>query len=173
MTLQVDIQEIRNTLQVIVGLPLRITRLAADMRGFHFGTITEDEKGSYGEYALHVQCSWRLEGPNGIITGYQDLWEPKNEEDWDENWCYYKQENLQDAKIKEWMGGYDERTRSPINTGDRLFVELVHVFPSGDLFIRLSGGYNIVTFMNSSRDEAWRFFKPESDEDHLVFPLEE
>ncbi len=46
------------------------------MRVLHFGRIRKIEKGTVSEYALHIQCPWRIEGPEGIVTGRSDLWEP-------------------------------------------------------------------------------------------------
>ncbi len=58
-------------LEELIGLNLSIARRAADMRVLHFGEITvdDDERGSTGEIALHIQCPWRIEGPDGIVTG--------------------------------------------------------------------------------------------------------
>ena len=75
-------------LQALVGLKLSIARRAADMLVLHFGTIREVEsrslsgrkkdakKGTVGDYALHIQCAWRLfrpgtEGNHLVISGGQ------------------------------------------------------------------------------------------------------
>jgi hypothetical protein len=159
--------DLEKRLTVLIGLPLSIARRAADMRVFHFGRITTLSKGSYGQFALHIQCSWRIEGPEGIGTGSHDLWEPKNAEDWDEEWSYDTTENLQDYKVQELLGGYDPATRSSVNLTEKLIVESVDVNRFGDLAIKLLGGYRIVTFMDQTRGELWRFFSPNTDEDHL------
>jgi len=70
------------------------------MRGFHFGQIRKVEEGTVGEYALHVQCPWRVEGPEGIVAGRLDLWQPAADSpgiDW-ETWDYDENENLQDHR---------------------------------------------------------------------------
>lgn len=69
-------QQVVTALSQIIGLPLTAARRAADMRTFQFGTLREVERGSVGDFALHVQCPWRIEGPAGIVTGRLDLWEP-------------------------------------------------------------------------------------------------
>jgi hypothetical protein len=161
-------EQIQCALKVLIGLPLSIARRAADMRNFHFGSIRIIEKGSAGDYALHIQCPWRIEGPNGIVTGGDDLWEPANEQDYDENWDYDKTENLQDSKLKDLLKGYNVRTRSYINKTDKLVVEAIEATENADLMIVLTGGYKIRIFPCGGRAEDWRFFKPESDERHFV-----
>lgn len=63
-------------LQKLAGLGPAATRRAADTRVFHFGGFTVSGDGSWGEYALHVPCAWRIDGPDGVLTGRADLWEP-------------------------------------------------------------------------------------------------
>jgi hypothetical protein len=65
--------EITAHLQPLVGLELSIARRAADMRVFHFGRIRKVEKGTVGDYALHIQCPWRLEDETGGQNGGQLL----------------------------------------------------------------------------------------------------
>jgi hypothetical protein len=74
-------------LSQIIGLPLTAARRAGDMRTFQFGSLQQVDRGSVGDFALHVQCPWRIEGPAGIITGRLDLWEPvEAHAPFDENW---------------------------------------------------------------------------------------
>ncbi len=140
------------------------------MRVFHFGQIRKGEGGTVGEYALHVQCPWRLEGPDGIVTGRQDLWEPAEDSpdiDW-ETWDYEENENLQDKLIGELLEGYDPETRSFVNKTDRLIVEAVQGDAFGGATISLSGGFRLVLFPAGGRGEDWRIFCPGIDEPHFV-----
>ena len=68
---------VREELQHLIGLKLSRTALAADMRTIQFGN-TEARMGGgvVGEYALHVQCPWRLEDNTHLITGNDDLYVP-------------------------------------------------------------------------------------------------
>jgi len=61
-------------------------------------------------------------------------------------------------------------TRSWVNETDRFVVIRTEQTKCGDLRLELSNGYEILVFPASQRLEAWRFFAPESDDDHLVFP---
>ena len=84
--------------QPLIGLKLSRMALAADMRTLQFGN-TEERKGGggvVGEYALHVQCPWRLEGKTGIITGSGDLYVP-----------YEKSEEPEESFVWE-KGGSDD-----------------------------------------------------------------
>lgn len=159
-----NIQKAQKMLQVLIGLPLRITRLAADMRGFHFGQIQPNRKGNSGEYVLHLSCSWRIEKDDELLTGHRDLWNPKDEDDWDTDWDHEENDNLQNWKIEQLMGERDV-DRSFYNHADnKLIVESVEIFqPFGDLSIQLSGGFKIVTFVNHSRRQSWFFFRPGLD----------
>ena len=71
-------EQVLTHLRLLVGLKLSVARRAADLRNFQFGPMRAVEGGTLGEWALHVQCPWRIEGPDGnIVTGRSDLWEPR------------------------------------------------------------------------------------------------
>jgi hypothetical protein len=168
MTTRAD--EIITHLRPLVGLKLSIARRAADLRIFQFGPIRKVEQGSIGDYALHIQCPWRIEGPQGIVTGRSDLWEPADaspEIDW-KNWNYDRDENLQDKCVGGWLGSYDPQTRSFVNESDQLVVEAVQADIYGGAMIILSGSYRLVLFPAGTRGEDWRIFQPGTDEPHFV-----
>ena len=52
--------------------------------------VSAVDGGRVGDYALHLQCPWRVVSLGGVITRMEDLWEPANVDDWGENWhhCY-------------------------------------------------------------------------------------
>jgi hypothetical protein len=164
--------QIQKHLAPLIGRKLSIARRAANMRGFHFGHVTVygDGSGSAGEFALHIQCPWRVEGPDGIVTGEADLWEPADPDadiDW-ETWNCEDNENLQDLRIGTLLGGYDPATKSPVNTTEFLIVEGVEADEFGGATIVLSGGYRLVIFPSGSTGEDWRLFQPSSPQPHLV-----
>ena len=87
-----DLTKIRTALTALIGLPLAAAYRTVDMRVFHFGTmrpaapsripsLKNRPRGSVGDYALHVQCPWRFETENEILTGRSDLWEPITQSD--------------------------------------------------------------------------------------------
>ncbi len=174
--------QIASQLQLLVGLKLSIARRAADMRVLHFGTIREVEsrrlsgekkdgrKGTVGDFALHIQCAWRIEDQSGIVTGRTDLWKPAEDNpdiDWD-TWDYDKDESLQDKRIGYLLGGYDAETRSSVNNSDLLVVEGFQTDDYGGVTLFLSGGYRLVIFPAGSQGEDWRLFPPGTKGNHLV-----
>lgn len=147
-----------------------MARRAADLRNFQFGRLRPVDNGTVGEFALHIRCPWRIEGPDGIVTGRSDLWEPAevvDDFDW-ETWDYEKGENLQDKLVGTLLGGYDAQTRSYLNTTNSLVVTGVESDCFGGAVITLSGGYRLVLFPTGTQGEDWRLFRPGVDKPHFV-----
>lgn len=165
-------EQIVTNLARLIGLKLTLARRAADLRNFQFGPIRQVDGGSVGEYALHVQCPWRIEASDSILTGRSDLWEPAAGTSTvdPESWDYETDGNLQDARIGSLLGSYDPTTRSFANSGDTLVVEEVDADAYGSATLRMSGGYCLRVFPDGTAAEAWRMFRPESDEPHFVVP---
>jgi hypothetical protein len=156
---------------VLIGLPLAIVRRAADMLVLHFGKIRPHPsgEGTIGDYALHVQCAWRFDGPKAVVTGRDDLWDYAGPGVRPANWSYDDRYSLQDERFSRHFGR-DEATRSWVNEGHRYVVTAAQQTFRGDIRLELTEGYAIAVFPAGSRGEAWRFFAPGSDDDHLIFP---
>src|SRR6266516_3307006 len=92
---------------VLIGLRLSIIRRAADMLVLHFGPIRRHPSGTgtVADYALHVQCPWRLDGPNGTVTGRDDLWEYAGPGQRPLNWSPDDGLSLQDQKFANLSSG--------------------------------------------------------------------
>ena len=163
-----SVAEMRRQLKALVGLKLSIARRAADMRVLHFGRVRRLTRGSIGQFALHIQCDWRMEGPGGIITGRDDLWTLPNGELSPKGWNYEHGNNLQDVRLGEVLRGYDKRTRSYVNRTKQLVVEKIWASRFGDATLSLSGGYRLVISPMEATGEAWRLFVPCRDEPHFV-----
>src|SRR4051794_21768778 len=89
---------IEEALRSLVGLKLSSTHRAADMRIFSFGEITtSDIGGTRAKYGLHVQCPWRIDGPDGIITGRRDLWDHISGKLMPDDWEPQRNDNVQDV----------------------------------------------------------------------------
>lgn len=157
-------------LRPLVGLKLTLARRAADLRNFGFGAVRAYRGGTVGQYALHVQCPWRIETDGAIVTGRDDLWEPAAVEPTVEShaWDYESGGNLQDDRIATLMGGFDSVTKSAINRGDDLVVETIEADDCGGVTIGLSGGYRLVLFPSGTRGEDWRLFCPGTVDSHFV-----
>src|SRR5436309_4549873 len=137
-------QQVLAALSQLVGLPLTAARRAADMRTFQFGTLRPAKRGSVGDFALHVQCPWRIEGPDGILTGRSDLWQPVAENaPFVEDWDYDKSPNLQDSRMKQWLEQHDLS----------LVVTDVDADAFGGAAISLSHGFVLRLFPAGTRSE--------------------
>lgn len=156
-------------LRPLIGLPLSAARRAADLRNFQFGQMRPADRGTVGEYALHIQCPWRIEALEGVVTGRSDLWEPTEvPADFDWHTWKYDHGNLQDSRLQALLQGCDPQTRSIVNTTGQLVVEAVEADRFGGAVLSLSGGYRLVLFPAGSAGEDWRIFQPGNDESHFV-----
>jgi hypothetical protein len=173
--------KIKQQLSLLIGLPVCIARHAGNMLGLHFGSIKsvssirngKEFKGTAGDFALHVQCVWRIENSTSIITASADLYYSAETGKFFDylpngNIKNENKENLQDKKLGDLLQGYDPETRSHTNATKLLVVEAVEADKFGGASIFLSGGYRFVMFPTTSRDEYWRLFKPNTDEKHFV-----
>ena len=153
----------------LIALPLAIARDAGNMKNFQFGTVRPhpDAPGSIGQYALHIQCPWRLVGSEGIFTGSADYYEPA--ESGGEVDLNDKQTgNLQRKRLGDLLRKYDPNTRSWVNDTAGLVVEGVLADDCGGLELKLSGEFRLQILPCGSLGEDWRFFAPGTDDDHLV-----
>jgi hypothetical protein len=158
-------------LEVLIGLRLSIVRRAADMLVLHFGKVAPYKGGTIGEYALHIQCPWRFDGPNATITARNDYYEYDGPGAEPEGYWYDDGPSLQDNRFDSLIGRRELATNSWMNQDpDRFIVTSVRWAERGDISIQLSDGYEILVFPASSNREAWRFFAPGKDGEHEVFP---
>lgn len=164
----IDNNRVRQAVEPLTGLKLSVARRAADMRVFHFGHMREVDRGTIGQYTLHIQCPWRIDGPKGIVTGRFDLWQHISGKTMPDEWEPSIDDNIQDMRLRNLFGGYDTETGSHVNSTEWLVVEHVQTSNVGDLEIRLSGGYRLVVFPGGSTGEEWRIFEPDKDSPHFV-----
>jgi hypothetical protein len=147
-----DVAEaVHEHLSPLLGLKLSASSRAADMRMFDFGELKSIDRRVVGEFALHVQCPWRIESIERIITGRHDLFEPADEtEDFDwESWNWMDaNETLQDKIVRDFL-----EKNEPI-------VQNITADCHGGVTLSLSGGYNLLIFPAGSNGEDWRIFKP-------------
>ena len=153
-------------LAVLRGLPLWDCGRAASLLWLQFGNrvLSRSPLGverETGEYALHVQCSWRFRGPEGIIVAVQDMYCPKEGSDSDREDFLWDQPDatLCDERMKQFVGEHCPAV-----------VESVTADEVGGFQLFLSNGIVFEVFPDCSLpDEHWRLLRPASDESHLVF----
>jgi hypothetical protein len=160
---------VMSKLASLVGLRLGIARDAAGMKNFQFGVIRPhlSGKGTVGDFALHVQCPWRLVTTTQVLTGSADYYEPAVEGE-DVNLDDHQSGNLQRKRLQALFQTYDAETRSLINKSDSLTVISLHADRFGGLDFELSGGVRLQLFPDGSRGENWRFFSPGNDDSHFI-----
>lgn len=158
--------------RVLKGKPLSIVRRVVDMLVLHFGDVRPHSSGdgTVGDYAFHIQCPWRFEGPAGIVTGRDDLWDYAGPGERPRRWSHEDGFSLQDLRWAEYFVR-DGETESWVDPTGRFVVDRADQSNHGDVTLSFSGGYRLMVFPAGSRGEAWRFFAPGADE-HLVFPAE-
>lgn len=151
----------------LLGRSLWTCTRAADMAAFQFGAKRQttdflSKPLEVGEYALHVQCAWRITTNEQVLVGNADLYYPPDltientppEYDWDRG------PNRRDELLARFFkhGTLD------------FVVKRIDVGNAGALFIVMNDGLSLELFPNDSlTNEHWRLFKPRSNEPHFVF----
>lgn len=74
-------ERIAEALNVLIGMPLWKAGRACDLHMFDFGerhivTNRRGNKAEVGEYALHIQCAWRLCTLDRVIVASRDRYSP-------------------------------------------------------------------------------------------------
>lgn len=144
-------------LEVIVGKKIWTCRRAADMAMFQCGNRNKisDYYGrevEIGEYALHVQCPWRILSSEGIVVGSRDLYLPSTYErgsDVPNGFNWDREPNRRDRILEELFDrvhdGYEVQ-RVEHGLGDWCQIYL------------LSGLYLQIFPDDSLGEEQWRLF---------------
>ena len=154
-----DIELIRKHMQILVGAQWVWSGRAAAM-----GTFVFLNKES--EYALHVQSAFRIRTEDKLIVANLDMFDPLPEIEGSQSfdWNSYNWD-VQGANCYDrWSQGFVNE----VENGKAGIVRKIHVNDLGDLIIEIDNGMVIEVFLNSSREECWRFFERESEGHHLV-----
>jgi len=168
-----DVARHEAALAPLVGLPLWRATRAANMLCLQFGTRLEGvsrfgpHKGTattHGEYALHVQCAWRIAGPEGVVVAKSDLWHPHSallREGWD--WSEDETWNPMDHDANRW----DERIKPW--TARSYVLQAATADSLGGVRLALEDGFVLEVFPDWSHDgEYWRVFAPDDSRPHFV-----
>jgi hypothetical protein len=162
--------EIEEAASVLVQKPWSGTGRAADMQVFAFGDLRTDEDARGGsavtsEFALHVQCPWRISKDARIEVGSEDLFIPSDPTEDDESFePTGSAENLRDRLLDGLLSDVPESSRR---------VTGVEADEVGGLRVHMAGGYTLGLFpadslMEGSRAEKWRLLQPSGPMPHLV-----
>jgi hypothetical protein len=158
--------EIKKATAVLVGTALWTCRRTADLTSFHFGKKEQTrtfrgELAQVGEYALHVQCAWRIARGEKVVVGSADLYYPPDltVERIPKNFDWDKAPNRLDKLLRLLFEGDKQQ----------FIVQGVEVGTAGSLHITMDDNLSLDVLPNNSlSDEHWRLFKPSSEEPHFV-----
>lgn len=153
------INNIETKIADIVGKYLCHSHYAGGVRVFHFASNMAKEN---GEFALHVQCAWRIMKGNGIFVGESDFQEPVT--------------NISGSDFEKWnplTDGNVQEHRMTALIAECVKVSAIQFGDCGDVAIKLSGDYRIMIFPNGAKSEYWRFFSLTPDSEHFVIEGEE
>jgi len=151
----------RQALTKLVGLRLSAAHNAGNMKTLQFGDLQKrGEKGLVGQFALHIQCPWRIERLGKIVTGSLDYYERASDNTNDAWEPGAITGHLQNEILGRLFEGLNDDTRSHVNRSKQLVVEEVTADSFGGARIRMSGDYNLVIFPSGTKGEDWRLFEP-------------
>jgi hypothetical protein len=161
--------KIRQAASGLIGLPLWDAGRACDLAWFAFGgrRTVRDFYGKHlevGEFALHVQCAWRLVQGESTIFGNRDLYYPAGWEmdspDFPRNFNW----DVQGAnRLDERLGLFFQ------NENKGLVVERVEAGLAGALQVFFRDETVLEILPNDSLEgEHWRLFRAYRDEPHFV-----
>jgi hypothetical protein len=161
---------IHKALTPLVGLPLRSVGRDSILLWLHFGEMHEvAARGrgtkNVGDWAIQVQCSWRLCRRGRIEVAYRDY--------------YFSPDG--DA-LNDWetpgKSRFDQQAASLV-AGFETTAPQVLSFTTDDVggfSLALSGDYRLDVFPDDSNSDdssehwLWRLFAPGSDREHFVAP---
>lgn len=129
--------------------------------GRHKRTTSRGEECVVGDYALHVQCSWRITRGDEILVGKEDLYQPEDGiKHAVDDYFDWQKHNLQDARVRSLFAD-NQRQFAVVGTALRA---------AGELDILFDDELRLEIFPNSSirtpQREHWRLFAPSVDPDH-------
>ena len=151
----------------LVGLKLQDVGRASNLFWLGFGDIIQiirrGKTQETAEYALHIQCSWRITLNDKIVVASRDFYSPSSE------WGG-------DIEDFDWdMQGknrFDERIKAFVEDKEQLQVKNIESDCIGGLKVFFSDGYTLEAFPDSSKDddqgEHWRFFNRKDNSPHFV-----
>ncbi len=158
--------EIEDRLKNLLGLPLENAGRTGNLVWFSFGkTVTMKNRNGtekkVAEYALNVQCSWRITQEYEILVASGDIYLPS------------KRFNGAEEEFKwdiQGMNRCDERLKEFFKTlKSDIFVESIQADKIGGVKIFFTKHYLLELFPDeSTKDEFWRIFVPGNASSHFV-----
>ena len=152
-----------------VGLPWWAMGRVVDLVWLQFGRRRRVRtfRGNWkfvGDWALHLQCAWRIGGPQGLLVASDDRFSPAgNPDKVPKKWKWDTGPNRFDERVKRFFSenpegfGVVQRVQGDRFGGAQLKLTnnlMIEIFPSDTL--------------NREEDEHWRLFQPSRKAKHFV-----
>jgi len=160
--------EIISELNKLIGLKFQYGGRASNLFWLGFGEMITvkrlRETNELAEYALHIQCSWRITKSNKILVASRDLYSPNSE--WDE-------ENEDFDWDVQGNNRFDERIKSLMeDVKETLDVRKIESDEVGGLKVFFTENYVLEIFPDISDEdeysEFWRFINFRDKSPHFV-----
>jgi hypothetical protein len=100
-----------------------------------------------GEYNLHVDCTWRVIGPRGIVVGVEDFGYPPDSSLW-EKWNLKKDPSRGDTLLQAWLKKHEKNL---------LVITSIEADAIGGFRLFLAHGFTLDVLPTRSKGEHWRF----------------
>ncbi|MBZ5482522.1 hypothetical protein [Priestia aryabhattai] len=161
-------KKIKSQLEILIGSKLSNIGRASNLFWLEFGdalsVIRRGRTQELPEYALNIQCSWRITKDNQILVASRDFYCPKSD------WSGEREDFDWDVQGNN---RFDERIEYFIKSlKEPLTVESIDSDEIGGLKVTLSNGFTLNVFPDISEDdeysEFWRFFTRGKDSFHFV-----
>ncbi|WPP01676.1 hypothetical protein SFA35_10145 [Pseudomonas sp. HR96] len=150
-----DLQQVvESALSRLVGQPLTGAARAVDMLTLQLGTLGQRRTPlgrlvEAGQWALHVQCAWRVSTAAGFYVGREDYWHPagasasnRSPGDWTPDLG-----NRWDERMSAWIDARSACAASIASVGSD---------SCGGLRLRFDDGYVLEVFPGGGEGEQWR-----------------
>lgn len=158
------IEETSKYMAPLIGKRIVKIGRAADMLWMHFGVLKSyiDYKGreiEKGQFAIHVQCPWRILYESDVILGKADM-------------ELYGEIEAASAHAVTGLSQFDELKDNVLEEYLSAPVELISISQTGTLVIQLTNGCTFETFPDSvCHQEFWRFINSEDGRHTVVFDI--
>jgi len=164
--------ETTKALQVLCGLRLLKIHCAGLLRIIHFSAKAPNEFDYDGEvdWAVHVDCAWRLDQHTKILTGSDDWFVTEDKTPPPEDWDAEQGGSFQEAVLRSVLADPDTSGRTIRNRTESFIVEAVEADDWAACMIGMSDGFALRIFTDASARESWRIFKPGDLSSHFVIP---
>lgn len=161
-------------LQVLCGLRLWKIQCLGLFRVIHFTSKEPDELDyiGRGEWVLHVDCAWRLDRQDTILTGSDDWFETETRTTPPEDWDAESGGSFQEAVLRSLLADPDTSKRIIRNRTKGFLVEWVKADDCGGCAIGMSDSFTLRIFPDALARESWRIMKPGDLKSHFVIPPE-